>query len=270
MKIIIGVGIPGILSVVLPSVALAQSFNIDIGQPGAAPPSTYAAAGLAGQWLSMPCTQGVIVSNMVDINGTVTGVQLNQIGGTQTLMAIDPALSGDDATLMNDYLITHTATENCLFLSFMEPGEYEVLIYARMPAQPTILANTNVDQEPGNPDELVGGVWPGFHQEGISFSRHTAFVAATGPQAGKLGLHSGVPAGGSFAIGAAMNGVQIRRVIPGDINGDYTVNVTDLLAVIAAWGPCPAPPAACPADVAIPADGVVNIADLLFVVSNWG
>jgi hypothetical protein len=58
---------------------------------------------------------------------------------------------------------------------------------------------------------------------------------------------------------------------PGDVNGDGVVNITDLLAVIAAWGVCPVP-ANCPADVAPigAGDGVVNIADLLTVISHWG
>jgi hypothetical protein len=54
----------------------------------------------------------------------------------------------------------------------------------------------------------------------------------------------------------------------GDITGDGTVNIDDLLAVIAAWGPCPAPPVTCPADIA--PDGAVNIDDLLRVISSWG
>ena len=53
----------------------------------------------------------------------------------------------------------------------------------------------------------------------------------------------------------------------GDINGDNVVNLDDLLAVIAGWGPCPALPAACPADV--DANGVVNVDDLLAVISHW-
>jgi len=49
------------------------------------------------------------------------------------------------------------------------------------------------------------------------------------------------------------------------------VNVDDFLAVINAWGPCPAPPASCPADIS-PAggDGVVNVDDLLAVIDAWG
>lgn len=47
------------------------------------------------------------------------------------------------------------------------------------------------------------------------------------------------------------------------------VNVSDLLAVINAWGPCIQPP--CAADIAPPGgDGVMNVSDLLAVVNGWG
>lgn len=56
--------------------------------------------------------------------------------------------------------------------------------------------------------------------------------------------------------------------VPG---GNSLVNSGDLLAVINSWGPCPPPPANCPADIA-PAggDGQVNTADLLLVINSWG
>ena len=61
--------------------------------------------------------------------------------------------------------------------------------------------------------------------------------------------------------------------VAGDVNGDGIVNVDDLLAVINAWGVCPKPPAACPADIAPPGppqgNGVVNVDDLLAVINNW-
>lgn len=54
--------------------------------------------------------------------------------------------------------------------------------------------------------------------------------------------------------------------LPGDIDGDGTVGFADVLAVLAAWGPCPAK-GACPAD--LDGDGVVAFADLLLVLANW-
>ena len=49
-----------------------------------------------------------------------------------------------------------------------------------------------------------------------------------------------------------------------DINGDGTVGVEELLALIAAWGDCDD----CPED--INGDGTVDVSDLLIVIGNWG
>ncbi len=54
--------------------------------------------------------------------------------------------------------------------------------------------------------------------------------------------------------------------IGGDVDGDGVVGVNDLLALLAAWGPCPDPPAQC-ADQ--DADGVVGVTDLLILLANW-
>jgi len=57
---------------------------------------------------------------------------------------------------------------------------------------------------------------------------------------------------------------------PGDIDGDESVNVDDLLRVINAWGSCnvsPFVPLPCPADTN--ADGSVNVDDLLNVINHW-
>lgn len=57
--------------------------------------------------------------------------------------------------------------------------------------------------------------------------------------------------------------------IPGDIDGDGVVDVTDLLVLLAAWGPCPKPcPPSCAAD--INDDCIVNVTDLLTLLANWG
>ena len=55
---------------------------------------------------------------------------------------------------------------------------------------------------------------------------------------------------------------------PGDIDGSRTVNVTDLLALLSAWGICPPPPDICPEDTS--GDGLVNVTDLLDLLAAWG
>lgn len=54
--------------------------------------------------------------------------------------------------------------------------------------------------------------------------------------------------------------------VPGDVNGDGVVNVTDLLLVLDAWGPC-ADPDDCPAD--LDGNGQVDVNDLLAVLAGW-
>ena len=48
---------------------------------------------------------------------------------------------------------------------------------------------------------------------------------------------------------------------------DGMVDVSDLLVILAKWGPCP-PEGECAGD--IDASGEVNVIDLLFVLSAWG
>ena len=49
----------------------------------------------------------------------------------------------------------------------------------------------------------------------------------------------------------------------GDVDGNGTVDVTDLLAVIGAWGPC----ISCDED--IDANGAVDVTDLLTIIGAW-
>lgn len=61
--------------------------------------------------------------------------------------------------------------------------------------------------------------------------------------------------------------VQYLQPCLGDVILSGTVDVSDLLAVISAWGPCP-DPNDCPAD--IDGDDVVGVIDLLAVINAWG
>jgi hypothetical protein len=74
-----------------------------------------------------------------------------------------------------------------------------------------------------------------------------------------------------FAEDEAATNLAVHRFVEpqiGDVNGDGTVDVDDLIAVILAWGNCPTPPATCPADVN--QSGAVDVDDLIAVILNWG
>jgi hypothetical protein len=103
--------------------------------------------------------------------------------------------------------VTHTATENCLFFDALAPGTYEVLTYAWMPTSPTTPNLVHIDTNPTV--TTVGALWPGEQTENVTFARHLVQVTTSG----WLRPHSGVPSGGNYTIGAALNGIQIRRLV---------------------------------------------------------
>jgi hypothetical protein len=74
-----------------------------------------------------------------------------------------------------------------------------------------------------------------------------------------------IPGGYEVWVGTAGEAIALLTIttLQGDVNGDGAVNIADLLALLAAWGPC----AGCPADVN--GDGTVNIVDLLTLLANW-
>lgn len=67
-----------------------------------------------------------------------------------------------------------------------------------------------------------------------------------------------------FFSGQAWIATLPPELIPGDITGDGTVNVTDLLQLLAAWGLNPGHAAD------INGDDMVNVTDLLLLLANWG
>lgn len=104
-----------------------------------------------------------------------------------------------------------------------------------------------------NAYDVIGG-W------GVLMSQLT--INAGGNVFAKVKL-SGIADGTSFATIA---GVGTFPMI-GDANGDYAVNVDDILAVINAWGPCEGQCSQCGADVTH--NCIVDVDDLLTVINFW-
>lgn len=190
-----------------------QSFNIDFGPPESGPSAEYGAAGLRGVWNSIEAEHTSIgnptaLYQLVDLEGNQTDATLHQFGGMDLQSFNDPSVTDEDAILlMNDALITHNQNlESCMFINNLEPGLYEVISYGWMPNHPDQLANIRIDFVPETND--IGGPWPGDHVEGITYAVHVVEV----DQSGFMGTHSGNVPGADLTIGAAYNGMQIRKI----------------------------------------------------------
>jgi uncharacterized protein (TIGR03382 family) len=190
--------------------ASAQSVNVSFGHSSGGPSSSYAAAGASGAWNSVTGIAGSNF-NLVGTDGSASGVSVSQSPTTTVLTTSDPSVSGDDAKLLNNGLVT-TGAETCLAFHGFKPGMYEVLIYAWLPNQPTVKSRTRQDQAPSTID--VGGAWSGVHAEGVTYARYVVTVDSSGELPAHSGLVPGAPA-------SALNGVQIRPLaaIPPDDAG---------------------------------------------------
>jgi len=242
----------------------AQSFNINIGPSGTVIPDDYAAAGLPGHWMSIPAYHNSNTYDLVDIRGNVSGVHVWQYGGTELKTEDDPATLGADGLLMDTCQVTYTSNlETCLFFYDLQPGAYEVLIYSWMPNRPDVLSYASADEEPGQPHAIVGGAWPGGHQELVTYSRHMCQVTT-----GLLRTHSGIVPGHPPADGAAFNAIQIRHIVPcpGDVDGDGLVGQPDLGLLLAHWEQSVPPNT----DGDLNGDGQVDQSDLGILLANWG
>ena len=116
------------------------------------------------------------------------------------------------------------------------------------------------------PIDAVQAVVTVYHQttskEYIEFLRDANVTNDSGQIAYDQWVAQGMSA--PVVMDSAFLDLEPVEPIPGDVDGDGDVDVVDLLAIIAAWGPCPG----CPADVN--GDGLVNVTDLLITIANWG
>jgi len=164
----------------LAGVASAQSFNLDLGSDlhnGPPSPSYGAAAGQAGFWNngSLPALWSPI--SLKDLAGNPTGVTVvayaqTYVGGNHVHVD-NPLTSGDDELLMDDGIDVGMLYMGDEYVQFtfegLEDGAYEVYAYSMAPENQdwtTYVRAYGIGWASG---EECGGIWPGHHEEHISF-----------------------------------------------------------------------------------------------------
>lgn len=85
--------------------------------------------------------------------------------------------------------------------------------------------------------------------------------------AGQIAYDLWVDHGKSAPLDMASMQIDLLPALEGDLNGDGSVNVSDMLILLGDWGQC-VDVNDCPAD--LNEDGAVNVSDLLILLGNWG
>jgi hypothetical protein len=174
-------------------------------------------------------------------------------------------------------------------VQYMEGGAEEATIIPAAPTEPIFTADITLqDATAGDVYDLYLldfiTVWLQYWLEGEygAFSTQGPVTLDTGGDAvpdqtdSIYGIDYDTPVPvppASFLVdyvdGPPGGGPATIRIVPvGDLTGDGAVGVNDVLVMLAAWGPCPDPPAPCPAD--LDGDGSVGVLDLLILLGNWG
>ena len=172
-------------------------------------------------------------------------------------------LSGDYANNLGE---THLTTG---VLSFQNSTntvlQFKRYLNVEQPAYDNATISISVMGDPwttvwANPATITDSQW-----ETVSYDISARADTQTGVQ---IRWTMGTTDGGWRYSGWNIDDVQVLSAsgngIIGDVNCDGLVNVTDILSVVSAWGPCAG---VCAEDI-VP-DGVVDVSDLLRVIANW-
>jgi hypothetical protein len=147
----------------------------------------------------------------------------------------------------------------------------EIVLCLRPCDSTSICLFNNTMQECGSPVDMCGTI---VDFGGGPVFNCTNFVADDGQTYMIANLGPFVPGNRARITGFVedcswcqfVNGCLLEHLIEpcADVTGDGVIDVDDLIAVIAGWGPCPE---GCAADV----DGsdAVDVDDLIFVILNW-
>lgn len=105
---------------------------------------------------------------------------------------------------------------------------------------------------------------PGF---GLGETATIDRIEVVWPRTGSLASRTEVFCG-PFAADQIITLVAGAPTVPGDVDGDGAVGAVDFLALLAAWGACPASVDGCPAD--FDGDCTVGVGDFLIMLAAWG
>ena len=197
-------------------------------------------------------------------------------GGTvadSVLVDYQDNMSGQDKTMLGDLVVTAASTEPCFTTYFFDiscrshhlHGTYQFLEFGFANNGPSNIQQLELTGPSGltiTPNTFMGPFPP--YQ---SYPLDTKLFNAPNGQSICLTLTVTMDDGSTCSEDICFETETCSEPGPGDVNYDFKVDITDLLAVIENWGNQCDGEEDCMADQ--DGDGVVGIGDVLVVLDNW-
>jgi hypothetical protein len=165
--------------------AAAQNVNVDVGNLSGTPSSSYgAAAAQAGFWNGLDASSLGTVFPLQGLNGAATGVSVSyQLfgNGLGNFSFNHAGTSGGDEALMDDLQDIGSGSSLATWtFSGLSAGTYNVYTYAWAPDDPVNSKSRVKVQGSSDPEQTLGGPWPGSQALGVTYARHALTVGASG------------------------------------------------------------------------------------------
>jgi hypothetical protein len=165
--------------------AEAQTVNVDVANLSGTPSSSYGAAAVqAGFWNGIDASALGTVFPLQDLNGAATSVSVSyQLfgNGLGNFSFNHAGTSGGDEALMDDLQDIGSGSSLALWtFSGLSPGTYTVYTYAWAPDDPVNSRSRVNVQGSSDPEQTLGGAWPGSHALGVTYARHELVVSGSG------------------------------------------------------------------------------------------
>lgn len=245
-------------------------------------PATFFEAGVSGEWALAAADMnedGIldavvggrsgrqVIVNMGNGDGTFTPGTPAGIGGAVWMIAC-----GDvDGDGHDDVAAANSSTNNGAILRGDGAGNLGSLQTRGTDPFPlaTDLGDLDGDGDLDWVTSSFGGDWFVFTNDGAGIFAFDQELLA--PRAASCSLLFDFDNDGDLDLGLIDELADVVMLMrnagspcPADVDDSGTVDFADLLAILAAWGPCPG----CPED--IDGNGTVDFADLLAVLAAWG
>ena len=157
-----------------PTIARAQSFNIDYYDGAGVPPSAHGAgAGQTGVWNNLFGPTGGNEA-LVDLTGASTDALVAVFNSTDRTATFAPGLPDDVEPLLRDYVFT-TLDNMWVVFSNLQPGEYEVYTYKVGFGGVEIWTSTDSSTK-----QAITGQWQGAYELGKTHALHLVTVGEDG------------------------------------------------------------------------------------------